>query len=39
MKEVLNFKSPNFLGGTNIHNMILIGLGLAIALKVGVFKK
>ena len=39
MKDVLNIKSPNFLGGNNVHNVILIGLGVAIAWKVGVFKK
>lgn len=24
--ELLNIKSPNFLGGTNVHNVLIIGL-------------
>ena len=38
MKDVLNIKSPNFLGGNNVHNLATLALGLAIAWKVGVFK-
>jgi hypothetical protein len=39
MKDLLDYKSPNFLGGNNVHHVILIGLTVAIAIKVGVFKK
>lgn len=39
MSDYLNIKSPNWLGGTNVHNTITIVLALAIAWKVGVFKK
>jgi hypothetical protein len=24
--DLLNIKSPNFLGGTNVHNLLIIGL-------------
>lgn len=24
--DFLNIKSPNFLGGTNVHNVLIIGL-------------
>jgi hypothetical protein len=39
MTGVLDIKSPNFLGGNNVHNVILIALSLAIANKVGLFKR
>jgi hypothetical protein len=39
MEGVLDIKSPNWLFGNNVHNtLILVGV-VAIALKVGVFKK
>lgn len=33
MKDLLNIKSPNFLGGNNVHHVIQIGLLVAIAYK------
>jgi hypothetical protein len=39
MSEYLNIKSPNWLGGTNVHNTITIGLLLLVAYKIGAFKK
>ena len=39
MKDVLNINSPNWLFGNNVHNTVTIVLALAIAWKVGVFKK
>jgi hypothetical protein len=39
MEGVLDIKSPNFLGGNNVHNVIQIGLLLLVAYKVGAFKK
>ncbi len=39
MHPIIDLKSPNFLGGTNVHNLVIIGLAVAIAVKVGVFKK
>jgi len=39
MKDLLDIKSPNFLGGNNVHNLITIGLLTAVAWKCGVFKK
>lgn len=39
MTGVLDIKSPNFLGGNNTHNVILIALSLGIAWKVGLFKR
>ena len=39
MNGTFDISSPNFLGGNNTHNLILIGLSLAIAWKVGVFKR
>ena len=39
MEGVFDIKSPNWLGGNNVHNtLILLGV-VAIAYKVGVFKK
>jgi hypothetical protein len=39
MNGLLDIKSPNWLGGNNVHNtLILVGV-LAIAWKVGVFKR
>jgi hypothetical protein len=39
MDGVFDIKSPNWLFGNNVHNtLILVGV-VAIALKVGVFKK
>jgi hypothetical protein len=39
MEGVFDIKSPNWLFGNNVHNtLILVGV-VAIALKVGVFKK
>jgi hypothetical protein len=28
MEGVLNLKSENFLGGNNVHHLIIIGLGI-----------
>lgn len=39
MEGILDIKSPNFLGGNNVHNVIQIGLLLLVAYKVGAFKK
>jgi hypothetical protein len=39
MEGIFDINSPKFLGGQNYHNVVLIGLSLAIAWKVGVFKK
>lgn len=39
MTGVLDIKSPNFLGGNNIHNVIIIALSVGIAYKVGLFKR
>lgn len=39
MEGVLDIKSPNFLGGNNVHNVIQIGLLLLVAYKVGAFKR
>jgi hypothetical protein len=39
MEGVLDIKSPNFLGGNNVHNVIQIGLLLLVAYNVGAFKK
>ena len=39
MEGVLEIKSPNFLGGNNVHNVIQIGLLLLVAYKVGAFRK
>jgi hypothetical protein len=39
MNGIFDIKSPNWLGGNNVHNtLIILGVGL-IAWKVGVFKK
>lgn len=34
MGDVLNIKSPNFLGGTNVHNLIMIGMLAYVIYKV-----
>ena len=39
MEGVLDIKSPNFLGGNNVHNVIQIGLLLLVAYKVGAIRK
>jgi hypothetical protein len=39
MEGFLDIKSPNWLGGTNVHNTIQIVLLVLIAYKVGAFKK
>jgi hypothetical protein len=39
MQGVLDIKSPNWLGGNNIHNTVAIVLLLGVAWKVGLFKK
>lgn len=39
MTDLLDIKSPNFLGGNNVHNVIQIALLLLVAYKVGAFKK
>jgi len=39
MSDYLNIKSPNWLGGTNIHNTVTIALLVLVAWKVGAFKK
>jgi hypothetical protein len=36
---LFDIKSSNFLGGTNVHNLITIGLLALVAIKVGAFKK
>jgi hypothetical protein len=39
MDGVFDIKSPNWLGGTNVHNTIQIVLLVLVAYKVGAFKK
>lgn len=39
MTGVLDIKSPNFLFGNNVHNVIIIGLCLGIGYKVGLFRR
>jgi hypothetical protein len=39
MEGVFDIKSPNWLGGTNVHNTITIALLVLVALKVGAFKR
>lgn len=39
MSDYFNIKSPNWLGGTNIHNTVTIALLVLVAYKVGAFKK
>ena len=39
MGSFTDIKSPDFLGGSNVHSLILIGLSLGIAWKVGLFRK
>ena len=39
MDGVFDIKSPNWLGGTNVHNTVQIVLLVLIAYKVGAFKK
>jgi hypothetical protein len=39
MSDYLNIKSPNWLGGVNVHNTITILLVALVAYKVGAFKK
>jgi hypothetical protein len=39
MEGVLDIKSPNFLFGNNVHNLVIIGLLGLIAVKVGAFKR
>lgn len=39
MSDLFNIKSPNWLGGTNVHNTVTIALLLLVAYKVGAFKK
>jgi hypothetical protein len=34
MKDLLNINSPKFLGGTNVHNVLIIGGLVFIAWKV-----
>ena len=34
-KDLFNIKSPNFLGGSNVHNLILIVLALLILVNTG----
>lgn len=34
MNGILDIKSPNFLGGVNVHNVITIALLIAVAVKV-----
>jgi hypothetical protein len=36
---LLDIKSSNFLFGTNVHNLVTIGLLVLVAYKVGAFKK
>jgi hypothetical protein len=39
MEGFFDIKSPNWLGGNNVHNTLIIGLSLLVAYKVGAFKK
>ena len=39
MEGVFDIKSPNWLGGTNVHNTVTIVLLVLVAVKVGAFKK
>jgi hypothetical protein len=39
MNDIFNIKSPNWLGGNNVHNTIQIGLLLLIAYKIGAFQR
>jgi hypothetical protein len=39
MEGIFDINSPKWLFGTNVHNTVTIALALAIAWKVGVFKK
>ncbi len=39
MEGVFDIKSPNWLGGTNVHNTVTIALLVLVALKVGAFKR
>jgi hypothetical protein len=39
MDGVFDIKSPNWLGGTNVHNTIQIVLLVLVAYKVGAFRK
>lgn len=39
MSDYLNIKSPNWLGGVNVHNTITILLVALVAYKVGAFKR
>lgn len=39
MDGVFDIKSPNWLGGTNVHNTVQIVLLVLIAYKVGAFRK
>jgi hypothetical protein len=39
MDGVFDIKSPNWLGGVNVHNTITIGLLVLVAWKVGAFRK
>jgi hypothetical protein len=39
MGGILDIKSPEWLGGTNVHNTIQIVLLVLIAYKVGAFRK
>jgi hypothetical protein len=39
MTDLFNIKSPNYLGGVNVHNTITIVLLALVAYKVGAFKK
>jgi len=39
MDGVFDIKSPNWLGGTNVHNTVQIVLLVLVAYKVGAFRK
>jgi hypothetical protein len=39
MEGFLDIKSPNWLGGTNVHNTVQIVLLVLVAYKVGAFKR
>jgi hypothetical protein len=39
MSDYLNIKSPNWLGGTNVHNTVTIALLVLVAYKIGAFKR
>jgi hypothetical protein len=39
MTDLFNIKSPNFLGGQNVHSLAIIALGIALVIKTKAYKK